>query len=116
MYSSSRQSRREFIKRTSALTAVGLASPWLLDLAALAGTSLSGVASTSAGSDDDYRALVCLFMSGGNDHYDLFVPNDSQGYSTYLSARGDLARSLDDVIELAPVGGFADSRSIGLSA
>jgi len=39
----------------------------------------------------DYKALVCLFLYGGNDANNFLVPTDSTTYSQYTSARGSLA-------------------------
>jgi uncharacterized protein (DUF1501 family) len=39
----------------------------------------------------DYKALVCLFMFGGNDGHNLVVPLDSTQYNAYVAARGALA-------------------------
>jgi uncharacterized protein (DUF1501 family) len=41
----------------------------------------------------DYRALVCIFMLGGNDGNNLIVPmkTDKQSYSDYLRVRGTTA-------------------------
>jgi uncharacterized protein (DUF1501 family) len=43
----------------------------------------------------DYRALVCLFLFGGNDGMNMVVPLDDSvpgsGYSQYASVRGSLA-------------------------
>ena len=36
----------------------------------------------------DYKALVCVFLFGGNDANNLVVPNDAAGYSLYSTARG----------------------------
>ena len=38
----------------------------------------------------DYKALVCIFMFGGNDCNNMLVPTDSR-YSAYLQARSVLA-------------------------
>lgn len=37
------------------------------------------------------KSLVCLFMAGGADSFNMFVPGSQQGYSDYLDSRGDLA-------------------------
>lgn len=50
---------------------------------------------------DDYKALVCLQLLGGNDSWNLFVPTGDEtgqvelgrGYQSYASRRGDLAVS-----------------------
>lgn len=36
----------------------------------------------------DYKALVCVFLFGGNDANNLIVPNDVAGYNLYSTARG----------------------------
>ena len=45
---------------------------------------------TRAGPFDDYRALVCVFMYGGNDAHNMIVPLDAR-YATYAANRGPLA-------------------------
>jgi uncharacterized protein (DUF1501 family) len=55
--------------------------------AALAGAStLPSLASPLLGSD--YRALVCVFLYGGNDGNNMVVPMDTAGYAAYARARG----------------------------
>jgi uncharacterized protein (DUF1501 family) len=39
----------------------------------------------------DYRALVCVFLFGGNDSNNTIVPMDDATYNSYLSTRGNLA-------------------------
>ena len=39
----------------------------------------------------DYRALVCVFLFGGNDSNNTVVPMDDASYKAYLSLRGPLA-------------------------
>ena len=36
----------------------------------------------------DYKALVCLFLAGGNDANNMIVPFDTTGYNAYNSAAG----------------------------
>lgn len=36
----------------------------------------------------DYKALVCLFLAGGNDANNMIVPFDTQAYNDYASAAG----------------------------
>ncbi|QDQ29103.1 DUF1501 domain-containing protein [Chitinimonas arctica] len=47
---------------------------------------LEALAAPLAG--NDYRALVCIFMFGGNDGNNTVVPTDAAGYADYLAARG----------------------------
>jgi uncharacterized protein (DUF1501 family) len=39
----------------------------------------------------DYKALVCLFLYGGNDANNVLIPNDPTNYQIYANARGALA-------------------------
>jgi uncharacterized protein (DUF1501 family) len=45
----------------------------------------------AAGTATDYRALVCIFLFGGNDANNLIVPNDNAGYQNYAKIRANLA-------------------------
>jgi uncharacterized protein (DUF1501 family) len=54
------------------------------------GLSKFGLVSALAQGTTDYKALVCIFMFGGNDSNNTIVPIDSR-YSQYLSARSVLA-------------------------
>ena len=74
-------SRREFIKRCCSLGAAG---------ASMHVTRL-GLMSANAQSTPGYKALVCIFMFGGNDGNNLIVPNSAAGYSGYTSVRGGLS-------------------------
>src|SRR5262245_35704016 len=48
----------------------------------------------------DYKALVCVFMFGGNDGHNLIVPLNSAQYSAYQSARGALALPLSQLLRI----------------
>jgi len=72
-------SRREFLRRAGALSVMGGAAPLALNLAAL-GTA----AAQSAG---DYRALVCVFLFGGNDSYNTVLATDTASWNSYTSVR-----------------------------
>jgi uncharacterized protein (DUF1501 family) len=99
--------RREFLRRSAAVAGAGFAAPWALDLA--------GLASAAPGDTDDYRAIVCLFMYGGNDHYDTFVPNDPAGYAAYRAARSGIARAEADILPISPAGGFSGAGTFGFA-
>jgi uncharacterized protein (DUF1501 family) len=58
---------------------------------------LPGLAQSSG---PDYRALVCVFLFGGNDSNNTLVPMDDTNYQAYQSIRGSLALS---GTELTPV-------------
>jgi uncharacterized protein (DUF1501 family) len=48
-----------------------------------------------------YKALVCVFLFGGNDANNTLVPTDTAGYSNYASLRGPLALPQSQLIQLA---------------
>ena len=103
-----KHTRREFIRRTAAVAGAGFAAPWALDLA--------GLASAAPGDDDDYRALVCLFMYGGNDHYDTFIPNDAISHAAYTAARAGIARPQSAILPITPAGGFDGAGTFGFAS
>jgi uncharacterized protein (DUF1501 family) len=72
--------RREFLKRSSMLSIAGAASPWAMNLAA--------IGEAAAQSATDYKALVCIFLFGGNDYANTIIPYDATNYNKYFSLRG----------------------------
>jgi uncharacterized protein (DUF1501 family) len=50
---------------------------------------LAGIGEAAAFSaGNDYRALVCVFLNGGNDHNSTLIPYDSANYDLYSAIRG----------------------------
>ena len=43
---------------------------------------------TGVGGFGDYKALVCLFLFGGNDSWNMFVPTRTAEYNAYSRSRG----------------------------
>jgi uncharacterized protein (DUF1501 family) len=74
-------SRRAFLRRSSQLAAAGTAASWAMGLA-----GIGEAAAFSAGTD--YKALVCIFLYGGNDHNSTLIPFDSANYDLYSAIRG----------------------------
>jgi len=93
MYLLKDASRRLFLRHAGAMSAlVGAAgAPVALNLAAL-GTA----AAQSAG---DYKALVCLFLFGGNDSYNMVLPTDAASFGAYTTVRN---QAPDSIALLAP--------------
>ena len=46
---------------------------------------------TGGGSFADYKALVCVFLFGGNDSWNMIVPSSNAEYSEYAASRQNLA-------------------------
>ena len=62
-------SRRAFLRRTGQLALTGTALPFALNLAA--------IGEAAAFDATDYKALVCVFMYGGNDYANTVVAYDN---------------------------------------
>jgi len=78
MPSQHRVSRRTFLRQAAALSSAGLASQ--LDF-------IGAIGAANAQAATDYKALVCVFMFGGNDGNNTVIPLDSAGYAQYATAR-----------------------------
>ncbi len=72
--------RRAFLKRAGALSMMGMGAPLALKLA--------GISEAAAFENSDYKALVCVFLFGGNDHANTVIPFDTSNYDLYSSIRG----------------------------
>src|SRR5271165_2549491 len=86
--------RRSFI-RSASLAAAGNA----------AGLGPFGALNALAGSAPGYKALVCLFLYGGNDSNNTLVPfdtaaNGGNGYTAYSNIRGPLALAANTLLPL----------------
>lgn len=67
-------SRRKVLRSAALMAAAG-------PLASMTGLS-AGLPSTG------YKALVCIYLNGGNDGNNTVIPTDTAGYNDYLKARG----------------------------
>jgi uncharacterized protein (DUF1501 family) len=77
---------------------------FLLHAGALAGTAALGqlgVFAARAASANDYKALVCIFLYGGNDTNNMIVPLDTAGYANYAETRSFLALPQAQLLPLA---------------
>lgn len=75
-----RHTRRAFLQRSAQLGLVGAAAPLALNLAALGEAAAFDAA--------DYKALVCVFLMGGNDQHNTLVPYDAANHGRYARLRG----------------------------
>jgi len=85
-------SRRLFLRHAGALSAAGAAAaPIALNMAA--------IGSAAAQSATDYKALVCIFMFGGNDSLNMVLPTDTASWTNYTTVRN---QAPDSIALLAP--------------
>jgi uncharacterized protein (DUF1501 family) len=66
-----------------------------------------GILNALAQTTTDYKALVCVFMFGGNDANNMLIPFDTAGYGNYASVRRALALPQNTLLQLAPQPHFA---------
>jgi uncharacterized protein (DUF1501 family) len=65
-------------------------------------------------SADDYRALVCVFLAGGNDSFNMLVPRSATEYQLYAQSRQNLKLALDTLIPIEPTVPDASGLRLGL--
>ena len=85
--------RRSFIKYAS-LAAAGNA----------AGLRPFGMLNSLAQTTTDYKALVCVFLYGGNDANNMLIQFDTAGYANYAHVRGPLALAQNTLLQLGEAG------------
>ncbi|MGB0582310.1 MAG: DUF1501 domain-containing protein [Limisphaerales bacterium] len=94
-------SRREFLRDTSC-GAMGTATflSTLLNL-----KMANNAAAAGLGPGDDCRTVVCIYLSGGIDSFNLIVPTDSARYADYQTSRGNLALPTNTLLPLNQTAG-----------
>jgi uncharacterized protein (DUF1501 family) len=94
------QTRRQFLRTASLASMAGItASPFLLELNSV-------VAMAQQANPTDYRALVCVFLSGGNDGHGAVIATDPTSFSAFTAARSGapgLAYSQSSLLPISPI-------------
>jgi uncharacterized protein (DUF1501 family) len=97
-------SRRAFLQHVARFSTLGAAGPMALGLSALS------KASAATAATDDYKALVCIFMYGGNDAFNTVLATDTDSWTHYTNHRNPKSRNPSDTstsIALLPAGTLA---------
>jgi len=90
-------SRRHFLRTASLASMAGIAaSPFLLDL-----NSVAAMAQET--SPTDYRALVCIFLQGGNDGHGAVIATDTDSFNAFTTARSGAPGLAYPMNELLPI-------------
>jgi len=97
--------RRSFIQNSCAALGYTTLYSTLFNL-----KSISAAASATAmfNDCDDYKAMICFSMNGGNDSFNMLVPFEKSPdttdtpYDDYVNIREDLAMPLSQLLELDP--------------
>jgi uncharacterized protein (DUF1501 family) len=91
------QSRRQFLRTASMASMAGFyVSPFFLEL-----NSLAAMAQESSGTD--YRALVCVYLQGGNDGHGTVIATDPDSYAAFVAARQGAPGLAYPLSELLPI-------------
>ncbi len=91
-------SRRKFLGQAScaALGSTAMLSS-LLDMKLLNAMAVSNIRPLN-----DYKALVCILLAGGNDSYNMLVPRGNNEYLDYQTIRSTLALPQGSLLPITP--------------
>ena len=93
----SNQSRRQFLRTASMASMAGFyVSPFFVEL-----NSLAAMAQGTGGTD--YRALVCVYLAGGNDGHGTVIATDPSSFAAFTSARSGAPGLAYPMSELLPI-------------
>lgn len=81
--------RRNFLKASSC-AGMGLL-PFFSSWHSLSKLNAAAAHSVMTNTSEDYRALVCILLAGGNDSYNMLVPRGDAEYAAYANTRSNLA-------------------------
>src|SRR5690606_3273092 len=84
-----KHTRRAFLRRASQLAFTGTALPTAMNLAA--------IGEAAAFNATDYKALVCVFLFGGNDYANTVINHDAASHAQYAAVRGGIAIARADL-------------------
>ncbi|WOO41117.1 DUF1501 domain-containing protein [Rubellicoccus peritrichatus] len=105
-----RMSRRRFMGQASCAAVGSTALFSTLFNLRMASAAVSNIPIIDNG--EDYKALVCLFLAGGNDSFNMLVPRSVSDYNEYQGIRTDLALKRDSLLPINIVN--SDGREFGV--
>ncbi len=89
--------RRQFLRTASFASMAGVsASPFLIGLNSMAAMAQNNTA-------PDYKALVCVFLQGGNDGHGTVIATDPDSYAAFTQARSGAPGLAYPMSELLPI-------------
>lgn len=103
-------SRRSFLGQASCAAVSSL--PVLSSLLSL--KFASSLASAATVPDSEYRALVCLFLNGGNDSFNMLAPRGAAEHAEYAAVRQDLAIPAANLLPINPLNSAQVGRQLGV--
>lgn len=103
-----KHTRRAFLRRAGQLAFTGAALPTALNLAAMG--------EAAAFNSTDYKALVCVFLFGGNDYANTVINYDPTSHGQYSTVRTNIAIPRDQLAGtvLTPDAALPDGKQYSL--
>lgn len=75
--------------------------PFMSSLLSLNKLNAAAGSALNLSASNDYRALVCVLLAGGNDSYNMLVPRGDGEYATYATTRSNLALPQESILPLS---------------
>jgi uncharacterized protein (DUF1501 family) len=93
-----KNNRRQFLKLAS-LAGAGLSTSAssLFNL-----NNIGALSSAQASHQGEYKALVCVYLGGGADSYNMLIPRGDSEYAEYLTTRSNYAIPKDQILAINP--------------
>ena len=88
--------RRRFLRNVAAASVLGSGYAAMNGKLGLIGSALA--ASSDYSGLSDYKALVCVFLYGGSDSFNMFVPTEQTAYDNYAQSRGSLGIARESLL------------------
>ena len=86
-----KENRREFIKKSGCALSMAALASQVEHFGLMSALAQKSDEATDSIVPSDYRALICIFMSGGNDGNNTVIPNHNDAnvsnYAAYSAAR-----------------------------
>ena len=74
--------------------------------------AMNTIAASTSGLEGDYKALVCILLSGGNDSFNMLVPRSYNEYAEYAATRSNQTLARESLLPINVLDG--DGREYGL--
>lgn len=100
------KTRRALLRAAACTAAAGGASAFIPQM------NLLGAALAQSGGLPGYRALVCLYLGGGNDSFNLLIPTQPDRHNEYVTARGGLYTGTPTALGIPRPGGATPTGSL----
>jgi uncharacterized protein (DUF1501 family) len=82
-----KENRREFMKKSCRALSMTALATQMRHFGMMNIVAQERMAMDETSAVEPYKALVCVFLSGGNDANNIVIPNYTQGYADYAAAR-----------------------------